>query len=265
MTVSPQHDRPLTPKQREIRARETRILDTAHPMIRRGGLSSISMNAIAEQIGVTRGTIYNHFPNKEDILLSLAARAVRRRSRLFQAAIDWAEADPKCGSRDACSGIGIAAEVYVDQFNDDFTIEQAIRHDPVWEKTSARRRDVLADCETACITQVGYVIGHAIAARDLEVPTGATAEALTQQIVFGLWSLVYGGLVIEATSPSLPQSGITQPRQTMRHNCAALLDQVGWQPMHDPAHYQIVIDKLTPHLIATSQLIRNQSTSGEDS
>ena len=56
----------MTPKQAEVRARESRILQlarpmVARPMVARRGLAGLSMDAIAKTMAYAKGTIYNHF------------------------------------------------------------------------------------------------------------------------------------------------------------------------------------------------------------
>lgn len=245
----------LTRKQREIRQRAARILDTAYPIIRRDGLAGVNMDAIARQMNLTRGTIYNHFPNKEDVLLALAARAVGRRMSLFHRAATLGRTH-----RDSCAGIGIAAEVYVDHLPDDFAIEQAIRHDSVWQKTSPGRRDVLAACEAECIGSIGNLVSAAIHAGDLVVPRGTRPAELTQRIVFGLWSLVYGGLVIESTSPSLAHAGIGDARHAIRRNCGSLLDDVGWQPLYDARKTKALVRRIQPALVELALELQQQDS-----
>ncbi|MCM2373470.1 TetR/AcrR family transcriptional regulator [Aporhodopirellula aestuarii] len=247
--------RVLTPKQLEIRNRGTRILDAAFPLVREHGLSAVSMESIARAMDCTRGTIYNHFSNKEDILLALAARSVRRRMELFRYAVTLGQ-----DSRQCCAAIGIAAEVYVDCLPDDFSIEQITRHDPVWQKTSQARRKVLAECEQQCIDCISGVISSAIRNGDLVVAKSVTQETLVQRIVFGLWSLVYGGLVLESTSPSLGMAGISQPRVAIRRNCNALLDDIGWRPLFDPSAYQKYVSSITPKLRRQAKSIQKRTS-----
>lgn len=241
----------LTPKQFEIQQRESRILDKAFPMLRSGGTGAINMNAIAKEMGCTRGTIYNHFANKEEIQLALATRAVQRRIALFQCAIQ-----SQTVPRDQCAAVGIAVEVYADHMPDEFAIEQIIRHDVVWQKTSPGRRDLLSDCEQKCIGALGGVIQRAIDQGHLKPERGRAASQLIQDLVFGLWSLSYGGLVLEATSPSLNAVGIEDPRQTIRRNGNRLLDSVGWEPLFEPRRYNAFVKKLRPHLESCAEKIR---------
>lgn len=275
----------LTPKQREIRERGSRILDSAFPMIREGGLSAVNMDAIAKEMKCTRGTIYNHFPHKEDILLALATRSVRRRTRIFEFAISLGT-----HPREQCAAVGIAAEVYADHMPNEFAIEQMTRHDPLWNKTSPERRDVLEQSEQQCLVQVSNVIEAAIRSGDLPVPgstanpTPAASRLLIERLVFGLWSIVYGGLVLEATGRLVGASSksatkeaaadgtvhgdqqpirINQPRAAMRRNCNALLDSVDWQPIYEPKTYDRFVSKIHPMIIQHVDVIRNSTVESE--
>lgn len=230
---------PLTPKQLEIRQRESQILATASPLIREGGLSAISMDAIAKRMSYTRGTIYNHFPNKEDIVLSLASRAVQRRIDLFELAASLGKK-----TREKIAAIGIACEVYADLLPNDFAVEQMIRHDSVWAKTSEKRRDVLTVCEGECMGVVGNIVQQAVDAEDFKLPRGRSVS----DVCFGLWSLVYGGLVLEQTSPSLANMGIQDSRQAIRRNCNGLLDGLGWKELYDSGRYNRFVKKVKPIL-----------------
>ncbi|TWU63085.1 MULTISPECIES: TetR/AcrR family transcriptional regulator [Crateriforma] len=240
----------LTPKQIEIRQRESRILAAALPMIRRGGVSAVSMDAIAKKIRYTRGTVYNHFPNKEDIVLSLAARASARRVELFKYGVTLGKA-----SREKIAAIGIACEVYVHELPDDFSVEQVIRHDSVWQKTSAGRRDVLMQCENECIGVVGAVIETAIEQGDLQLPRGKQVA----DVVMGLWSLTYGGHVLAATSPSLSEIGIHDPDQAIRRNCNAMLDGIGWQPLFDSSRYNRYVKRILPLMRQKADELKRQT------
>ena len=243
----------LTPKQMEIRQRERRILDTAYPMLRDGGVTAINMGDIAKAMNYTRGTIYNHFPHKEDILVSLATRAIRRRHRLFEHALGL---EPQ--TRDTIAAVGLAAEVYVDRLPDDFMVEQIIRHQGVWQKTSEARRKVLVECENGCIGLLSGVIERALREGDLNASGSQSAKQISEEIVFGLWSLVYGGLVIQSTSPSLEQHGIGDPRGAIRRNCNRLLDRFGWQPLHDARRYAALVRRCIPKLSGLADTLADE-------
>jgi AcrR family transcriptional regulator len=224
-----------------IRLRESQILDLARPMIAQGGLAALSMDAIAHELQTAKGTIYNHFPNKEEIVLALAVQAVDRRLELFNHAVMM-----RGTSRQRIAAIGIACEVYVDVLPELFRAEQIIRHETVWGKTTGKRQEILRNCEGRCMHTVAGVVRDAVAAGDLELESAYRIE----DIVFGLWSLVYGGLVLESTSPSLVDVGIVDSRAAIRRNCNSMLDGLSWRPLYEPESYSSWIHLVRGHLQA---------------
>lgn len=214
----------LTPKQAEIRARESRILQLARPMVAREGLAGLSMDAIAREMAYAKGTIYNHFACKEEILLALAIKANEKRLELFTAA-----AGQQSRSRDKISAIGVACVDFRIRFADLFDIDCMVRHATVWEKASEQRREMMAVCEQRCMTLLSEIGHQAVAAGELNLPEGTGVE----EIVFGLWSLTYGGMIIDVSSPGLEQIGIRDSFAAIRRNCHALMDGYGWQPLYD--------------------------------
>lgn len=221
----------LSPKQAEIQSRESRILELALPMVAKAGLSGLSMEAIAKEMSYAKGTIYNHFSCKEEILLALAIQANEKRLELFEAA-----AASQTLTRHKISAIGVACEDYRLRFADLFGIDCMVRHVTVWEKASEKRRDMMAQCEHRCMTMVG-TIGQEAASRgelDLDRINGAKGKHGVQDIVFGIWSLTYGGMIIDDTSPGLEQIGIKDTFAAIRRNCQALMDGYHWQPLFDP-------------------------------
>ena len=238
-----------TPKQREIRTREHRILQIARPMVRDGGLQAIRVDAIADQMRLTRGTIYNHFPNREEIILAVAAQGVARRLELFRFAAACATA-----SRDRIAAIGIACEVYAEQLPDDFAVEHLVRHDSVWDRGSVERREQLAGDERRCMTELGKIIDDAERAGDLKT----TRHHSSADVLYGLWSLIYGGLSIAQTSPSLSDVGIKDHLAAIRRNCNAILDGVGWLPLYDPVAYRKLLRSIRPKLVAKATQLGNE-------
>lgn len=69
------------------------ILDTAARLFREKGYAVTSMRDIAAPVGMLPGSLYYHFPSKEDLLVAVYAEGVRRISDAVTAALTIA-ADP---------------------------------------------------------------------------------------------------------------------------------------------------------------------------
>ncbi|HXR66654.1 MAG TPA: TetR/AcrR family transcriptional regulator [Ktedonobacteraceae bacterium] len=60
------------------------ILETAEDILTRKGYHNSSMDEIAAQAGVAKGTLYQHFPTKEDLFFALIEQALTRFEHLVQ-------------------------------------------------------------------------------------------------------------------------------------------------------------------------------------
>ena len=91
---------PLTRREpRQVRAHETVgvILDAATVLLQRHGLAGFNTNRIAERAGVSIGTLYGYFPNKQSILIALARRLLQADGQAVLQALEAAaqrHADP---------------------------------------------------------------------------------------------------------------------------------------------------------------------------
>jgi AcrR family transcriptional regulator len=216
-------------KKIEIQEREARILELALAQVQKNGIAGLSMEQVAAELGITRGTVYNHFPNKEEILLALAILAAEQRHAVFQHAVTMPGR-----SRQRMAAIGFACEYFADRFPTLLQIEFQIRNDLVWEKISPQRQAILRDCESRSTQTVAGVIRDAVSSGDLKLADSSQIESL----VFGLWSLVQGAMLLELTSPSLAALGVRDSRSAMRAGCNAMMDGYGWHPLFDFTEFE---------------------------
>src|ERR1700739_1645583 len=101
-------------KQREVQGREGRILEVARAMIVEDGYHGLSMERIAEALEYSKGTIYQHFSCKEEILMALVNQSMDRRLDLFRRAAAF-----RGGSRERITAIGAACELFFQLYPDD--------------------------------------------------------------------------------------------------------------------------------------------------
>ena len=212
----------LSPKKLEIQEREQKILAVARSIVVREGYQSLSMERIAGEVEYSRGTIYNHFSCKEEIIIALAEKGAAKRVEMFQVAASY-----QAASRFRMLSICYAAERFAIDFSDHFLFEQIFSLDSVREKTSHQRQQLIHTCEVQCMGIVTGIVRDAIANGDLALPSDVTPERL----VFGLWALTTGAYSLAFTSQSLSQLGITDPSAIVRTHVCHLLDGYGWSPL----------------------------------
>ena len=89
---------------RKIQSRET-ILNTALRLFGREGFHRVTMDRIAQELGVTKGTLYLYFRNKEELFLETLRHYVAQHIRLVQEA-RTAHSDPREAFRAALQDVG---------------------------------------------------------------------------------------------------------------------------------------------------------------
>lgn len=93
----PRHPQPIDLERRiprQQRALESceAIFEATAQLLQRGGLGALSTNRIADRAGVSIGTLYQYFPNKQAILLALGRREIAATRDAVAAALAEAEA-----------------------------------------------------------------------------------------------------------------------------------------------------------------------------
>lgn len=86
--------RPIVPRRRPLQARSrgkvSYLLEAAAQVFRAEGYGATT-NRIAERAGVSIGTLYEYFPNKEALLLALAQRHVEEAEHGISAALEHSD------------------------------------------------------------------------------------------------------------------------------------------------------------------------------
>lgn len=85
ITEKPRRGRPVDPQRVETKKRE--ILNAAAICFGEFGYAQTDVNRIAEDIGITKGTIYHYFGSKENLFLATVdAEALRMKNAVLEAA-----------------------------------------------------------------------------------------------------------------------------------------------------------------------------------
>ena len=218
----------LSRKQREIRQREELVLDVARKMLLERGYLGLTMDRVAEATEYSKGTIYQHFKSKEDLVAAIAARSGELRAQLFERAATF-----QGSSRERIGAVGAAAEIFRHLYPEHETAEKIFKTPSIREKAGEERRETLNTLEFRCLGVALGIAREAVAANDLQLPEGHTVESL----VFGLWSLYMGSFQIMDFGLPIGALGPGSPHAMMLGNAQLLLDGVGWRPLSTEHDY----------------------------
>jgi AcrR family transcriptional regulator len=118
---------PLTPRKtpRQTRALHTceAILEAAAHIIARGGLAAFNTNAVAERAGVSIGSLYQYYPNKDALMVAVIQRQQGRQLATLMDAVGVV------GDADLETTIRLLVKAAMQHHRDDSLLASAIDHE----------------------------------------------------------------------------------------------------------------------------------------
>jgi AcrR family transcriptional regulator len=221
-------------KQREIQQREKAILEVARGLLLEHGYFAMTMDRIVENTEYSKGTLYQHFSSKEDVLAAIEAEADVVRSNFFDRAARF-----KGNARERMTCLGYAYELYFTLYPGHFNSERIIEAPEVQEKISPQRRVSAKSQDEHCFKVMLEMISSAEAEGNLRLPKSLSAQALC----FNLWSATSGAYSKLAADFGLPGMTKNELLLSVRHNTWLLLDGYRWKPLSSEVNYEKVIKR----------------------
>lgn len=231
----------MSRKQREIAKRHTLFLEIARNILEDEGYHLLSMERIAEVAEYSKGTVYQHFTCKEEILIQLCNEEMSQLLDLFKRA-----AEINGTNRDRIFAIAYAHQhwCHTDQNcpsnRSKSELQQQLLMHGVLDKVTESSLKVHDELQFAIIGLVNSIVEQAIRDGDLSKSKHLRAS----EIVYGLWSLSTGSQFLQASELPLKEFGIRDPDMTLLRTMNLMLDGLNWQPLHTEAHLKKLIKQL---------------------
>lgn len=226
----------LTRKQREMREREELILSTAQEMINQHGYNYLTMDKVAETVEYSKGTIYNHFASKEDLVCSLSCRCISNLIDVFERAYRYPGT-----TRERYSAIGIGYSLYHQLHPLDMKNIQTVKNNAVREKVSEYKLAEMESLEQKITKITSSIVQEAIDCGDL----AKEYQDSINTIVFGCWSMHYGALLLDQSDIPLHELGFSPVVNMLWQNANLYLDGYQWLPMSKTIDTQKLFDEIS--------------------
>lgn len=215
-------------REREFAEREELILEHARQLLRQHGYLGLNLDRLAEAAEYSKGTLYQHFETKEDIILGIAIGSMQLRTQFFRRAGEF-----NGHSRERILAVGVADDIITELYPEHFQICQMVKMPSIMEKTSEERRGRMALCESSCFTTVKKMVEEAVRAGDL--PTDLENAG---PIAFGMMTMALGTRLVSSSPEWVKRIEIHEPRAAMRISQHRLLDGWQWKPLFSDWDYQ---------------------------
>lgn len=231
----------MTRKQRELFEREQLILNTAQVILQQEGLQNLTMERVAAEIEYSKGTVYNHFCSKEEIISGISCRCVINLIEMFTRAKNYTG-----NHRERMAAIGIAHSLYAQLHPAELQNMQIIKSAAVREKIAEDNQLHLLQLEQQVTSIVLEIVRDAI--KDGDIPSDQ--EFLPDSIVFGIWTMGYGSNLLHLSGIPFEKLGMQDPLDMMWVNSHKLLDSYQWKPLSSEFDIHVLHKKLCTELFA---------------
>ncbi len=205
-----------------LQARERELLAAALEIIRREGAAALTMDKVVARVPYSKGTVYNHFSGKEDLLTGLCNQSMQRLLRLFQRVLTFSGS-----SREKMLAICFAYMLFAQLYPDRFMLVITAKTPSVSEKASQKRQSEHLALDAELLGVAIRVINEAQSRGELTLPAGRRPE----QVAFSLWAMTFGtiALLSENVERCSARSALLMEQEVVNHS-NLVLDGLGWQP-----------------------------------
>ena len=232
----------LERKQRDLQRRVDLILRVGREVLLKSGYRGLTMTRIAELTEYSKGTIYQHFSCKEEIVQRLAAESIKCLLLLLHRVQSH-----KCN---AMLKVALVAEAYIlfyRLYPLEFSLLSTIRSKSVRERINIQQYEELECLEQSALNIITEIVSDSVKQGDLLLSDGLLPEELAS----GAWFMLYGALILHEADGS--ESGETNRYfQLTRKNFQYYVSSWSWAP--------IVTDEVcsSEELSAQLELLKNE-------
>jgi AcrR family transcriptional regulator len=221
-------------KQQEITAREADLLHISRRIILEHGVQGLTMDRLASATPYSKGTLYQHFTSREDILGALCIAMSELRLEMFERASRFAGTSRERAIA-AHKGHGLLFQLHRELWE----AEQLISQTHLRAKLSPEHRASFDAINAKCFNAYMGILRDGIASGELKPPYDLTPE----QILIGVMGISRGLYGIWA-SDSPVQSWVNDSAELHFKLINALYDGYGWRPLSHEWDYSSTSERI---------------------
>lgn len=229
----------MSRKQREIANRHALFLEIAESILADEGFHLLSMERIAEIAEYSKGTVYQHFTCKEEILIQLCIKCMTQLNKLFITAEQFDGTQ-----RDRIIAAFYAHQLWSRTGNNRTDMLMHLSMHGVREKVTERSLQQHDELEQNLVGLVNRIVQQAI--DNGELPKHKHMQPA--EIVFGIWSLNSGGQMLQQSDLPLEDFGVSNADMSLLRMLNVVLDGLNWQPLHNETQFKKLLKKFNTEL-----------------
>ncbi len=203
--------------------REELLLDVARSIIEQEGLVGLTIDKMVTQVPYSKGTVYGHFSNKEDVFLGLCNRQARALADFFARANQYS-----ANTRERMVLIGAAYLLFTLLDPKGFHLFACAKTTPaIKHKSHPTRQEVHLHIEQEIFGYINSIVEEAIERKDITAINGLNSL----QVCFAFISSSFGA--VSLLLEKIDGAGCCQALEIQNEffsNNRLILDGLGWVP-----------------------------------
>lgn len=241
-------------KQQEISAREADLLRISRRLIVEHGVPGLTMERLAAATPYSKGTIYQHFRSREDILATLCITMGELRLNMFERASRFAGR-----SRERAMAANKGHSLLFQLHRELWQAEQRISEIHLRARLSPEHRAAYDSVNAKCFQCILGILRDGIASNELVPPHGLGPE----QLLVGMIGWTRGLYSIWA-SDSPVRAWVNDSSDLHFKLISAIYDGIGWRPFSTEWDYSKTIDRVRAEVYPEEYALARKSAGTGD-
>ncbi len=204
-------------------------------MLLKGGYHGITMARIAEAAECAKGTIYQHFSCKEEVIVALAVRSVDEQRLLVERATTF-----RGRPRERMLAVGEATSLFGSLHEESARVFQIMTGEAIVQKAKERSLYRLRASARRMADMLVGIVRDAIAQGDLVLDS----ETRPEDVVYPLWVLGEGAKAARSSWFPPGEMGIDAPFAAIIKHAMVLGDGYGWKPLSSEWDYRETLRRI---------------------
>ena len=227
----------------EKQAREQEMLNCAKEIIINEGEVGLTIDKLVKSLPYSKGTVYNHFTCKEDIILAISTEHIEKLACLFTRALSF-----DGNSREKALAIHVGSILHSRANPKDFMIGVSVKTASCSSKASTLRQQQHIQVETLLLSPIFAHFRQAIELGECVLPEGMCVE----QLVFSCWSIDFGTqLLLMGEIETCSIRAQLNIEIELLNSINLILDGMCWQPLAKDFDWRASVERIKHEIFAT--------------
>ena len=207
---------------KDIAYREQDLLQISEKIMTQQGFSKLTMDKLVSACKYSKGTVYNHFNSKEDLLLALCIKGIQLCLQITKRALTF-----NGNSREKCLAIYFANRIHALTYPTLFFCILTGKTPAIQEKACSERLKKMNFLEIEMTKLCDQIFVDALHDKSLSLDEGVSTEHLS----FATYAMSFGSNALNIRAIDVKANNYLDTEIILLSNVNPLMDGMNWKPL----------------------------------